>query len=173
MHPWSYAADTGHTVFYNAETGTYIELDHTNQSSFTFCPRTGMKSKSIDSRLIWKYETLSPAGLQLLKKLEAKKGMHTPPKDPMGSWSTINDFSLTAFSCSSNPNNRIIPSIEGFVYFGTNGTLIVDRFSESYMNIARGKELLDCAISNSICLRIKRRVDSLKVATSTYWALKN
>ena len=164
MHPWSYAADKRHTVFYNSESGSHFELDHTQQSSFIFCPRAGMKSKSIDICLTWKYETLSPTSLLLLQKLKEKKGVATPPNDQMGSWSTINDYSSPlAFSSASNPNNRIIPTIEGFIYFGTSGTLIVDRFSESYTSTTRGNELLDRAISNSGSLQLNRRVGNLKV----------
>jgi hypothetical protein len=151
-------------VFYNSNAGAQFELNHTQQSSFIFCSRNGMKSKSIDTQLIWKFDDLTATGLQLVQKLKDKKGLETPPNHPMGSWNTINEFSLTAFGCSSYPNNRIIPTIEGFIYFGTNGTLIVDQFSESYTSISRGKELLDQAILDSPSLQIKRQVGCTKVS---------
>ncbi len=168
MHPWSYAADTGHTVFFNSETGTYFELNHMHQSSFIFCPQTERKSKTIDTNLIWKYDTLSPAGLQLLQRLKAKRGLKEPPMGLMGVWSTVKESSLTAFSSSSNPNNKIIPTMYGFVYFGTKGSLIIDQFSERYTSTVRAKELLDSAIAQSSSLRIKRQVENLKVAFALY-----
>jgi hypothetical protein len=164
MRPWSCSAGAQLTVFYNAESGTYFELNHGSSTSFLFGAGAGAKTKSVGADLTWKFETLSQTGLQQLEKLKAKQGLKTPPEYSMGAWTVHTEYSFTALSRSSNPNERIILTIDGFIYFGLKGTLVLDRLSENYTCTSRGDQLLDRAISDSRSLQSKRNLDSLKVA---------
>ena len=163
MHPWSYSAGAQLTVFYNSESGTYFELNHSYSTSFLFGSGAGAKTKSVGADLTWKFERLSQTGLQLLEKLKAKQGLETTPEYSMGAWRVHTEYSFTALSSSLNPNERIILTIDGFIYFGLKGALVLDRLSENYTCTARGNQLLARAISDSRSLQSKRNLDSLKV----------
>ena len=104
------------TVFYNDSADVYFDMWPKYGSEIVFCSGSGNEERKADDDL-----SLGPANMS-----DSKKGIgHDEIFDRMGVWTSKTDGPLVALKYDSNPDEHILLTSEGFVYFGEKEALIV------------------------------------------------
>jgi hypothetical protein len=171
MSSWRWAQGVNHAVFYNQDTDVYLDFEYKNENWFAFSNGSGLPSKRATYRLDFLSHSLSSESMQLLSQLKAGTGQKPRPGSAFRGWETLlvgplialRKTETTPLSNAEFPEDRIVLTMGGFIYFCYGGAMHVTQLYESHISIARATALRDLAISNFERAEHAARVDSLKV----------